>query len=219
MRSGFTGDAMRLMRGLRRGIDRLSLYLPVVLMGVLALATVWLVRVTPPVAAPAAQRPPSQEADYVMKGFSVRTFGADGGLRSEVSGERARHFPDGDTLEVDAARIRSFDRHGRLSVASASRALANGDGSEVQLFGGAVVVREAHTDAQGVIHPRMEFRSEFLHAFTDTERVRSHLPVTMVRGGTTARSDSFEFDNLSRTAQFSGRVRATLNPRAGAPAP
>lgn len=204
---------IRATGALRLALDRLSIYLPIILMGVLALGTVWLVRITPQLVAPAPAAPARHEPDYTMQQFSVRTFGPQGALRSEILGELASHFPDTDTLEISKARIRTLDGQSRLTVATASRALSNADGSEVQLFGNATVVREAWTDAQGNQQPRIEFHSEFLHAFTDTQRVVSNRPVTMVRGPTSARADSFEFDNLKRTAQLSGRVRATLTPR------
>ena len=130
-----------MMSSLRRAWERLSLYLPVLLMGLLALGTWWLVRNAPRPQQPAVERPVSHEPDYFMKSFSVKTFDATGRLQSEVMGETARHYPGTDTLEIDQARMRSVAPNGRLTVARADRALSNGDGSEVQLFGNAVVTR------------------------------------------------------------------------------
>src|SRR6185369_15583018 len=96
----------------------------------------------------------------------------------------------------------------------ARRALSNGDGSEVQLFGDAVVTREANSDAQGHAHPRMEFRGEFLHVFADTERVKSHLPVELTRGSDRFTADSMDYDKLSQVMELRGRVRGVLVPAA-----
>lgn len=123
--------------------DRLSLYLPIVLMGVLALGTYWLVRSTPVFTPPEAEKAATHDPDYFMKTFSVKTFDATGRLKSEVSGVQARHFPDTDTVEIDKVHIRSYNDQGQLTTATANRALTNADGSEVQLFGNALVVREA----------------------------------------------------------------------------
>ena len=71
-----------------------------------------------------------------------------GRLKSEVTGADARHFPDTDTLEIDGVRIRSLMTEGRLTTVSAKRALTNSDTSEVQLFGNALVVREAQPGCQ-----------------------------------------------------------------------
>ena len=155
----------------------------------------------------------SSEPDYFMRGFSVKTFDGTGRLKSEVVGAQARHFPDSDTLEIDQPRIRSINEKGLLTVATASRALSNGDGTEVQLFGNAVVTRDAGTDAQGNPVPALQFRGEFLHAFMETERIRSHKPVTLTRGDDQFTADSMDYDNLDRVMDLRGRVRGVLAPR------
>lgn len=198
------------LRVLRRGWDRVSIYLPLILMGVLALGTYWLVRSTPVFSAPEAPRAPTHDPDYFMKQFTVKTFDKSGRLKSEVSGELARHFPDTDTLEIDNARIRSFDTQGRLTTATANRALTNADGSEVQLIGNALVVREAVSGQKSV--PRMEFKGEFLHAFIKTEQIRSDEPVVLSRGSDRFAADSMEYDNIKQVIDLRGRVKGTLTP-------
>ena len=199
---------------LRVAWERLSLYLPVILMGLLALGTYWLVRSTPLLLAPAQAPLLKHEPDYFMRKFSVKTFDGAGRLKSEVLGTDARHFPDSDTLEIDLVRIRSFNEEGRLTTASARRAVTNGDASEVQLFGDARVVREQVRDKLGQPQPRMEFRGEFLHAFMKTERVKSHKPVELIRGSDQFTAETMDFDNLERVMQLKGRVRGTLVPGA-----
>lgn len=206
-----TARAMRL--GLRLW-DQLSIYLPIILMGLLALGTYWLVRNTPLTAPVDGDKPVSSEPDYFMRGFSVKTFDGSGRLKSEVMGTEARHFPDSDTLEIDQPRIRSINEKGLLTVATANRALSNGDGTEVQLFGNAVVTRDAGTDAAGNPVPSLQFRGEFLHAFIETERIKSHKPVTLTRGGDQFTADSMDYDNADRVMDLRGRVRGVLTPRA-----
>ena len=132
----------------------------------------------------------------------------------EMVGIEGRHYPDTDTLEIDQPRIRIFGVEGRVTTAVAARGLINADGSEAQLFDKAVVVREASTNAQGVVTPRSEMHSDFLHMFANTEQVRSHLPVLLVRGAGDrfTSQDGIDFDNLDRVMQLTGRVRGTLLP-------
>ncbi len=197
--------------GLRRVWDRLSIYLPVLLMGLLALGTWWLVRNAPQTQEPRPASVPRHEPDYVMQGFSIKSFDASGRLQSEVQGAVARHYPDTDTLEIDEVRLRSLAADGRIVHAEADRALSNADGSEVQLHGNARVVREAPA-AKGMVQPRMEFRGEFLHAWPQLERVRSDKPVTLTRGKDRFTADSMEYDNLEQVLQLRGRVRGVLVP-------
>ena len=197
---------------IRTSWERVSMYLPVILMGLLALGTYWLVRNAPVVGLPEAERPVRHEPDYFMRTFSVKTFDEKGQLQSEVNGVEGRHFPDTDTLEIDQVRMRSFNKDGKVILATADRALSNGDGSEVQLFGNAIVVRESTTDKDGRVDPRLEFRSEFLHAYVNTERVRTNQPVVLTRGNDRFTGDTMDFDNISQVMQMQGRVRGMLMP-------
>lgn len=197
---------------LLRAWDRASLYLPVVLMGLLALGTYWLVESTPAMGAPEVAGPVRHEPDYFMKNFSVRTFVDTGRLKSEVFGASARHYPDSDTLEIDLVRIRAFDEMGRLTTATARRALSNGDASEVQLFGDALIIREALVDKSGQIWPRLEFKGEYLMAFMNDDRVTSNRPVELRRGKDVFFADAMEYDNVHQTMNLRGRVKGILAP-------
>ena len=176
-------------------------------MALLALSTWWLVKNTPLFDTARVVAPPRHEPDYTMSQFMVQRFGANGAMRVQLEGDVMRHYPDDETIEIDNPRIRAFGDDGRVTVATARRALANRDGSELQLIGGAHVVREASaTDAA------IEFRGEFLHCFQNTERVRSHLPVVVTQGNTEFRGDSMAYDNLARVLDLKGHLRAVFTP-------
>jgi lipopolysaccharide export system protein LptC len=186
--------------------EALSAYLPIVLMALFALSTWWLVKNTPTPAEPQAAVPLRHEPDYTMERFSLHRFGPDGTLRVQIDGEQLRHYPDTDTLEIDTVRVRINTPGRGATFATARRALVNGDASEVQLLGGAHVTSDAG-DGETI-----EFEGEFLHALLNSERLRSHLPVRVRRGASDLRADAMEYDNLSRTVQLKGRVRAALQP-------
>ena len=210
--------AVPLLLRLRRAWDRVAVYLPIVLMGVMAMATYWLVRNTPLTSEVELEAAPRHVPDYFMRDFSVKVFDAEGKLKSEIVGTEGRHYPDTDTLEIDQIRIRAFSADGRLTTAQSVRGLVNSDGSEAQLFDKAVVVREAMHNAQGVALPRSELRSEFLHLFANTEKVRTHLPVELIRGSRDRfTADRMVYDNLDRTMQLHGRVHGIIAPRQAKP--
>lgn len=207
-----TSAAHLLWMRVRRAWDRVAIYLPLILMGLMAMSTYWLVRNTPEVLQQELVAEPRHVPDYFMRDFSVRVFDAKGQLKSEITGAEARHFPDTDTLEIDRPHIRSYSREGRLMVAQAGRAVTNADGSEVQLFDQAVVVRSGldSSDAKA----RTELRSDFFHIVVNTEEIRTHLPVQLSRGDNEQFSaDKMAYDNLARTLELKGRVRGVLMPR------
>lgn len=198
----------------RRAWDRVSVYLPLVLMGLMAMTSYWLVRNTPVMLDPELEAAPRHVPDYFMHDFSVRVFGKDGKLKTEMKGVEGRHFPDTDTLEVLQIQVRIVGQDGRTTLATANRGVINADASEAQLFDQAVVVREAVLNRVGQVTPRIELRSEFLHLFANTEKVRSHLPVVLLRGtgGDQFGADALDYDNLDQRMQLKGRVHGTLLP-------
>jgi lipopolysaccharide export system protein LptC len=208
----------RMKLRLREAWDRFLLYVPMVCMAVLALGTYWMVRTTPAPGAPQAKEVERHDPDYYMEGFTLKSFDAKGRMRSEVMGDKARHYADNAWTEIDQVRFRSFDEKGRLTTATANRGLSNEDGSEVQLIGNAIVVREAEVasaanTAKGIAPaPRMEYRGEFLHAFMATERLKSHKPVELTRGNDRFTADAMDFDNVEQVINLQGRVRGTLTP-------
>ncbi|MCE1251238.1 MAG: LPS export ABC transporter periplasmic protein LptC [Comamonadaceae bacterium] len=197
---------------LRRSWDRLSLYLPVLLMGLLAMGTWWLVRSAPRPPAADAQTVLRHAPDYSLRDFAVKNFGPDGQLQSELQGRVGHHYPDTDTLEIEQVQMRSISPEGRVTTAHARRGLSNADGSEVQLFGDAVVTRAAQQLPDGRVLPRLQFEGEFLHAWTQDERVRSHLPVTLLRGTDRFTADRMDYDNMAQQMQLQGRVHGVLQP-------
>jgi lipopolysaccharide export system protein LptC len=188
---------------LRQG---LASYMPLLLMGLLAASTWWLVKNTPQGEGPLADKPPRESPDYTMAGFSITRFSPEGLVVLRIAGDSLRHFPATDRLEIEGVRIHAIAPDGRTTDATARRALANGDGSEVQLLGGARVVSQLEGAEV------LELQGEFLHAFLRFERIRSHLPVQLRHGGTETRAGGLDYDHLQQQLQLSGPVRATLQP-------
>ena len=204
---------------LRDGFDRVTIYLPLILTATPALGTYWLVRNAPRLLEPTAKEAPAHDPDFFMRDFVVKSFQPNGDLRTELFGKEGRHYPDTDTLEVDEVRFRSISDQGLVMHGSANRGLSNGDGTEIQLFDNAIVIRDAATTPKGAPLPRLEFRGDFLHAFTDTERVKSDKPVILTRGADTFTADSMDYDNLTGVANLKGRVHGLLVPSAAMAAP
>ena len=189
--------------------DGLSSYLPLLLMLLLALATWWLVKNSPSGPGPAADLAVRTEPDYTMSGFALERFDAQGRLKLRIEGAQMRHLPATDRIEIEGVQIRAIAPDGRLTLAHARRALGNGDGSEVQLMGGAEITSE---DASG---QPLVMRGEFLHAFLLSERVKTHLPVLVRYGNTEIHAAGLVYDHAARRLDLSGPMRMTLAPRAG----
>lgn len=191
-------------------VDRLVLYLPVILMALLAGASYWLVQRAPALANKPAPRAPTHEPDYLMREFSVRTFDAQGRLTSEVAGALARHFPDTDTFEIEQVRIRRYDVDGSLTRARAAMAKTNADASQVELVGQAEVIK---TQAAGSTRKdEMRLTGERLLAFLEERRVTSSEPVQIERGADRFTANAMRLDDRAQELILQGRVRGLVQP-------
>ena len=180
-------------------------YLPLLLMALLAAATGWLVKHTPQPPGESVAGPPSQQPDYTMTDFSISRFGPDGLEVQRIAGKALRHYPATDQFEIEGVTIHAVAPDGRITDASAQRAMASGDGSEVQLLGAAQI-----TSQIGDADP-LQVQSEFLHAFLRFERLRSHLPVRVLRGGSDTRAAGLEYEHLAHRLTLLGPVRTSVH--------
>ncbi len=190
----------------RQVLGWLTTYLPLLLMALLAASTWWLVSNTPQPSGASSGQPLRKDPDYTMTAFSVTRFGADGKVQVRIDGDLLRHYPDTDRLVIDGVRIHAIGTDGRITDATARRALANGDASEVQLLGGAEVVSQL----QG--GQTLRVTGEFLHAFVRFERLRSHLPVRVEQGGSDIRAGGIDYDHLAQRMELAPPVRARFVP-------
>ncbi len=190
-----------------RLLDGLASYLPLLLMALLALGSWWLVSEEPVAEGPRKAGPLRHIADYSMTNFTVQRFNASGHLSGEVSGDRASHYPDTATLEIDNPRLRAVAPDGFTTRATALLAVSSDDGQRVQLIGNARVVRP--TAGQ----PDLEFQGDQLLADLQQERFESSRPVRLLQGGATWTASAFEYHHASQRVELTGPVRAVLPPR------
>jgi lipopolysaccharide export system protein LptC len=199
---------MRLPAPLRHGWDRTAVYLPVLIMGLLALGSYWVLRSTPAPQESAEPGPVRHEPDYTMHSFSVRSHEVDGRLRNELTGSEARHYPDDDTIEIDQARLRAYGVQGQLTRASALRLSTDGQQSQYRLEGAVVVERSGTADGQ-----LMRLQGEQLFVAGDGKLLWSEQPVELQRGPHQLTADSLRHDSEQGITELRGRVRAQLAPR------
>ena len=192
--------------------DRLSIYLPIVLMGLFAMVTFWLIRSTPAVIDAAGGKPVRHEADYFLRNFSIKSFDVHGKLKSEVFGKEARHYPDTDTLEIEQVRMRTIGENGMPTVATARRAISDATGDDVQLFGEVHVQRQQPPGKPGQVRDPVEYRSEYLHVQSDLGKATTHLPVVISQGQDRFSGDNMAYDDNTSVIELTGRVRAVLAP-------
>jgi lipopolysaccharide export system protein LptC len=192
---------------LRRTLDRLTIYLPLILFGLLALGSWWLVRSMPELLPPGIDRQLRQDPDYQLEKFTVKSFDASGRMTREISGQSATHFPARQELHIQDIRLFAENEVGTRIEAQAQKGVSLEKEQQVNLSGNVVVVRSA--DTQG---PRMVMKSQTVTALVDEDRLVSNTPVEIVRGGDVVTAQSMDFDTRNGQYKLQGQVKSTLAP-------
>jgi len=199
-----------MMDTLKRALDRLALYLPAVLMALFALGSWWLVRSLPSFFAEPSTKQVRQEPDYFLEHFSVKSFDKSGRLTRELSGDRAQHFPDTDTLDISNVQMHGQNQDGTSVNARAERALAKGDGSQV-IFKGSVQLTQPASTSSKASQASIELRSQEITAFVKQERLVSDVPVEIRRGQDVFSAERLEMDSKTGEYALIGKVRGVVN--------
>jgi lipopolysaccharide export system protein LptC len=192
--------------------DKTSIYLPVVLMGLLALASYWVVSLSPSADLPAPERVVSQAPDSIMRDFAVRQFSPDGTLKSELFGLEMRRYPYNDTSVIDEAHGVQIADTGRRTTFQAQRLTTNADQSIYWFEGNVIIIREAYHSPTSQ-DPKIEYRGEALTLYVDEDRLTSDKPVVITRGNDRISGNRLRYDDNTTVLDMQGRVRAFIQPR------
>ena len=187
--------------------DALSAALPLILVLVLAVGSWWLVRNAPQPLEPRPAAATRVEPDYTMTGFLVQRFAADGRLRVQIEGRELRHLPAAGRLEIEGATLRAYSPEGQETVATAQRALADDDTTEVQLIGSARVQTRSAAGRPAVLE------GERLLLYPKERRVRSEQPVRVRLGDDELEAATLDYREDSGVLEFTGPSRGVFAPR------
>jgi lipopolysaccharide export system protein LptC len=198
-----------MMNAFRLALDRLVLYLPAFLMALFALGSWWLVRSLPAFFNEPPTKAVRHEPDYFLEHFSVKSFDSTGRLTRELSGDRAQHFPDIDTLDISNVLMRGQNQEGQRVNASANRALAKSDGTQVTLLGDVQIIQPAMTTAKGT-QAATEMRSQEIKSFMKEERLISEVPVEIRRGQDVFTASGMQLNSKTGEYELSGKVRGVI---------
>lgn len=196
------------MNWVRRLLDKLSVYLPMVVMALLASGSWWLVRSVPELLTQTANKTVRQEPDYRLADFSVKSFDTHGRLTREVSGDTAQHYPATEALHIAQVRIYAQGESGTQMNARAMQGIATDDGKQVTLIGDAYAIQPPHDTT-----PQVELRGARLVALPDEDRVVSADPVHITRGRDVFTAETMDFNSNTGEYLLQGRVRGTLAPK------
>ena len=190
----------------------LILYLPVLLMGVLAFLTYGLLRNTPQTEAPMPELAPRHVPDYTMGRVVLQQFQADGRPRARLQALEVRHYPDTQTLRFEQPVLLWHTPQGDQTSAKAAQGESNADGSEVRLWGDVRIERTAAPLGKTPAAPGLVVQTQSLFLDARRERMSTDQPVQLQRGNDRMAGQRLQYDHLTQQLDLSGKVRMSITP-------
>lgn len=198
--------------------QRLQAWLPVWLLGALALFSYWLVQNSPILNTAETARSPSIKPNAYFYHFRLIGYGRDGKWEMQMNGQRASHREDLQHYDIDGPKmLKRSPVSGVLTQVSARRGQINESGTVAHLFEQAVIHRPRQQAADGTVSKPLEIRSEYLLLDDERQALETHQPVVIMQD-----QDQFKAEHMLALQQdgkltLDGNVRGTLMPRVNAP--
>jgi lipopolysaccharide export system protein LptC len=194
-------------------LDRLVAWSPVLLLGALAALSYWL-NLQVRVAGPAFDGSGRHDQDVFVENFKAVNLDRDGRVTQALEAKRAQHFPDDDTMVLDAPVI-AFTDPGKPRVdVTADRATITGDREHAYCEGHVKAILEEAKDAKnGKPDGPITLTSEFLHVIPKEERIVTDRAVTITDPRGTINAIGLELDNKAKTVKFKSHVSGQLQPQ------
>lgn len=184
---------------------RVTHLLPLVLMGLLGLLTLWLQYAVQSGAA-GELRPPEHEPDAIVENFTVQSLDTTGKLQYTFSAPKMQHFADDGTGEVLYPRVVQIGQGGGNFVATANRGTINREGEEAYLYGNVLILREATAD-----EPELRARTEYLHVLAGEGILRTNQSVTISDGKSTLTGVGLIVNKNKQQFTLQSQVRGTFD--------
>ena len=187
-----------------KGVPRASLgaVLPLVIMLLLCMLTLWLDR-TVESAIPPAPRALTHDPDYIVDKFQLTRLSTEGDPRYRLAAEKMIHYPDDDTSHLTQPRL-AQSQPGKTDMrVSATRGLLSTDGREVHLYENVELFKAGDPKAK---QEDMRVRSAYLRVLPDEDKADTPERVVIEQGKSTLTGTGMDFDNRYRRIQLQSAV-------------
>lgn len=186
--------------------ERLTAWIPLALVGLLAALTLWLDR-----AVQSSARDPTgasrHDPDYIVDNLSAARMNEAGMAKYTLSAAKMVHYPDDDTTLLTAPRFVSYGSAKAPVTITASEAAVSSKGDHVYFQDDVRVTRAAYGE-QG----ELVMRTAFLHVIPDHHLARTDRKVTITDAATTVTAVGLELNSETRVLKLLSDVRGTYDP-------
>jgi lipopolysaccharide export system protein LptC len=185
---------------------RIAAYIPILLMAFFAGLTYWVLQsaLRPTSSAPA--RNVAHTPDYFADDISVTMLSDVGDVKYRLNAFTMQHYEDDQNTDLTQPAMRAFTPGAPVITATSKRGVVNSDGSVINLYDNAQVVREpSPTD------PKMQANSEHFLVLANDDVVKTELPVKLTRGpSVSTATHGMIYTNTTRYVELFGDVRGSI---------
>jgi lipopolysaccharide export system protein LptC len=198
---------------IKLGIGRTLLRLtPLILMGVLTLATFWLVQKNTPPEKSTLERVRLHEPDYTIKNGALSALNELGNTKYRILGVKVTHYDDDASIDIVTPRMRLFQAEKAPVTVKADTGHLDGDLTILDLYDNASISRPAQ-EAKGnqSATPRMLASSSYFKALINDDIIETDRPVTLEQGMSIMNSTAGGiFNNIEQSMVLSGHVKGRI---------
>ena len=186
--------------------ERLTAWVPLALVGLLAALTFWLDRAVQSSArdVTGASR---HDPDYIVDNVSAARMSESGAAKYTLSAAKMVHYPDDDTTLLTTPRFVSYGSAKAPVTITASQAVVSSKGDHVYFQDDVRVTRGAYGE-QG----ELVMRTAFLHVIPDHSIARTDRQVTITDAATVVTAVGLELNSETRILKLLSSVRGTYDP-------
>lgn len=180
---------------------RINNLLPLVMVLVLAMLTLWLRQAAENPAQDAA-RAGKNDPDAVVDNLTITRLGETGTAQYTMTAKRMLHFPTDDSTVLEEPRFEKRGADGVNLTVTAVRGTVI-DKTQEAFFNGNVLLSRSTPGGQ----PDLQARSEFLHVMAAKDLVRTNRQVTITQGTRTLSGVGMELNKLTRQITLQSQVK------------
>ena len=143
-----------------------------------------------------------------MDGISATALDETGTTKYRFTGVHMNHYEDDLTYDVTYPALRVYAPDRPQVTARADLGKMNGEGTIIDLYNNAKVIRAQGSDARQ--DPLMTADSTYFQVLLNDDIVRTDKPVELHRGPSIMNANGLTFNNVTRQVQLLGNVRGRI---------
>jgi lipopolysaccharide export system protein LptC len=186
--------------------------MPLILMGVLTLATFWLVQRNTPPEKSMLERVRLHEPDYIITNGALSALNEFGNTKYRILGTKVTHYDDDASIDILSPRMRLFQAEKAPVTVKSDTGHIDGDLTILDLYDNATIFRPAQeARASQPATLRMLASSSYFKVLINDDVIETNKPITLEQGMSIMKStDGGIFNNIEQSMVLSGQVKGRI---------